>query len=97
MICQSGPLWTYWAFVMEQICGQIVHVVNSRLHLCGTLQQRMKRIAQLQQILNIHELRNAPELAFLRDASHIRDDSKLSHFETMIPGCESIDAAAYRG
>lgn len=46
-IIQSGPVWTSWCFIMERMCFNIKNSLTSRLHPYGTLNQQVKREAQL--------------------------------------------------
>lgn len=49
-VVNSGPVWTSWCFAMERICFLVKTCVTSRLHPYGTIDQRIKRDAQLQTI-----------------------------------------------
>jgi hypothetical protein len=51
-IRNCGPVWTYWCFVMERLCGILLRAVKSKLNPWGALAQRAKRISQIQ-LLNI--------------------------------------------
>ncbi|KAG8927712.1 hypothetical protein FRC01_007055 [Tulasnella sp. 417] len=57
-IVNSGPVWTSWCFAMERICFLVKTCVTSRLHLYGTIDQRIKRDAQLSTIKLRYTLTN---------------------------------------
>ncbi|KAG8922102.1 hypothetical protein FRC02_012132 [Tulasnella sp. 418] len=59
----SGPVWTSWAFIMERICSLISSCVTSRLHPDGTLNQRIKREAQLSAIVLKYDLYDELDLS----------------------------------
>ena len=44
----AGPVWTYWAFVMERYCGYLKRDgVRSRRHPYASLDRRVLHVAQL--------------------------------------------------
>ncbi|KIO24551.1 hypothetical protein M407DRAFT_76825 [Tulasnella calospora MUT 4182] len=57
IIEQSGPLWSYWCWVMERFCGKLVRAVSSRKHPYSSLN---RRILELQ--LTLHAIRHAYNL-----------------------------------
>lgn len=83
-IRESGPLHCFWNYITERACGFVARLVTSRLHPYGTLNQAIKRRAQLMQVINKYDLVNTVD--FFHDNS--RDDAETSRFEWKIPGCE---------
>ncbi|KAJ7266668.1 hypothetical protein C8J57DRAFT_1068624 [Mycena rebaudengoi] len=49
-IRQIGPMWCFWAFVMERFCGSLLTAVKSRKHPFTSLAHRIRDVAQLSQI-----------------------------------------------
>ncbi|KZW01195.1 hypothetical protein EXIGLDRAFT_666478 [Exidia glandulosa HHB12029] len=52
----QGPVWVYWAFVMERHCGRIVRAVNSRKHPWASLNYFVLAEAQLQTVKSLYNL-----------------------------------------
>lgn len=68
---------------MERVCGIIARSVTSRLHPYGTLNQKIKRAAQLQQVKLKYGLIDS--LDFTRQDE---DEDLLSATEYTYPECE---------
>ncbi|KDQ05778.1 hypothetical protein BOTBODRAFT_122287, partial [Botryobasidium botryosum FD-172 SS1] len=39
-IHKQGPLWAYWEYAMERLCGRLKKLVLSRVHPYSALTQR---------------------------------------------------------
>ncbi|KAJ6459013.1 hypothetical protein C8R45DRAFT_913204 [Mycena sanguinolenta] len=55
-IRNMGPMWCFWAFVMERFCGSLVPAVKSRKHPFASLAHRIRDVAQLTQIKLLYGL-----------------------------------------
>ncbi|KAJ7718168.1 hypothetical protein B0H16DRAFT_1797871 [Mycena metata] len=55
-IRNMGPMWCFWAFVMERFCGSLVPAVKSRKHPFASLAHRLRDVAQLNQIKLLYGL-----------------------------------------
>ncbi|KAJ7774069.1 hypothetical protein B0H16DRAFT_1713902 [Mycena metata] len=51
-----GPMWCFWAFVMERFCGSLVPAVKSRKFPFASLAHRLRDVAQLNQIKLLYGL-----------------------------------------
>lgn len=51
-----GPMWCFWAFVMERFCGSLVPAVKSRKYPFTSLAHRIRDVAQLSQIKLLYGL-----------------------------------------
>lgn len=51
-----GPVWCYWAFLMEHFCGALARASKSRLFPFASLNQIVLEVAQLSQIKLIYGL-----------------------------------------
>ncbi|KIY52507.1 hypothetical protein FISHEDRAFT_24688, partial [Fistulina hepatica ATCC 64428] len=45
-----GPVWTYWAFVMEHYCGHLGHAINSHRYPYADLDNWVLNAARLSQV-----------------------------------------------
>ncbi|KAJ7258553.1 hypothetical protein C8J57DRAFT_1073613 [Mycena rebaudengoi] len=61
-IRQIGPMWCFWAFVMERFCGSLVTAVKSRKHPFTSLAHRIRDVAQLSQIKLLYRLSDELDL-----------------------------------
>ncbi|KAJ3833514.1 hypothetical protein F5878DRAFT_654300 [Lentinula raphanica] len=52
----AGPVWCYWAFVMERFCGSLLRTVKNRKYPFTSLAHRVRDIAQLNQIKLLYGL-----------------------------------------
>ncbi|QRV97963.1 Transposase family Tnp2 protein [Ceratobasidium sp. AG-Ba] len=52
-----GPVWCYWAFPMERLCGSLLRANKSRRFPYSSLDHRVLQIAQLAQLKLIYGLR----------------------------------------
>jgi len=76
---------------MERYCGIVKRSVTSRLHPYGTLNQLMKRDAQLVQIINKFDLAEDYK-AFSKYRVTVPQSSVLSKFECWAPGRKASSA-----
>jgi hypothetical protein len=58
-----GPVWAYWAFPMECLCGKLLRHIKSRRHPFANIDAYITAVAQLDQIKNCYNA--AKELALL--------------------------------
>jgi hypothetical protein len=58
----SGPMWAYWAFLMEHHCGSLVPAVRSCHFPFPSIDLYVTEVAQLMQIKMNHCLHNALSL-----------------------------------
>lgn len=56
IIEQSGPLWAYWAWVMERFCGHLSRAVSSRKWPYSSLNRRILEVTTLHSIRHMYEL-----------------------------------------
>lgn len=59
----AGPVWCYWAFVMEQFCGSLLPAVKSRKHPYSILAHHIRDIAQLSQLKVVYHLEKELDLS----------------------------------
>lgn len=45
-----GPIWCYWAWAMERFCGSLLRIIKSRRYPFKSIDKRVVRLAQLNQI-----------------------------------------------
>lgn len=57
-----GPVWCYWAFLMECFCGALAWAKKSQLYPFASLNQIILEVAQLLQIKLIYGLTNTLNL-----------------------------------
>ncbi|KDQ17635.1 hypothetical protein BOTBODRAFT_105599, partial [Botryobasidium botryosum FD-172 SS1] len=43
----QGPLWAYWEFAMERLCGRLRKLVQSRVHPYSGLTQRASIVEEI--------------------------------------------------
>ncbi|KAJ7625431.1 hypothetical protein B0H17DRAFT_1218741 [Mycena rosella] len=55
-IRKIGPMWCFWAFVMERFCGSLVPAVKSRKYPFTSLAHRIQDVTQLRQIKSLYSL-----------------------------------------
>jgi hypothetical protein len=51
-----GPVWCYWAYVMERFCGSLLPAINSRKYPYRCIDRRMLELSQLRQLKYIYNL-----------------------------------------
>ncbi|KIO17587.1 hypothetical protein M407DRAFT_84835 [Tulasnella calospora MUT 4182] len=56
MMEQSGPLWSYWTWVMERYCGLLSRAVTSRKYPYASLNRRILEIQTLHSIRSMYDL-----------------------------------------
>ena len=47
-----GPVWAYWAFLMERFCGKLLHCIKSHCHPFANIDSYITAVGQLDQIRN---------------------------------------------
>lgn len=47
-----GPVWAYWAFLMERFCGKLLRCIKSRRHPFANIDSYIMAVGQLDQIRN---------------------------------------------
>jgi len=52
----AGPVWTYWAFAMEQHCNTLLQLIRSRRHPYASIASFVTATAQLNQIRVLDDL-----------------------------------------
>ena len=52
----AGPVWTYWAFLMERHCNTLLQSIKSRCHLYASIASFVTTTAQLDQIWLLYDL-----------------------------------------
>lgn len=62
-IRSAGPVWCYWAFVMERFCGSLLPAVKSRKHPYSILAHRIRDVAQLNQLKVVYHLEKELDLS----------------------------------
>ncbi|KZV89276.1 hypothetical protein EXIGLDRAFT_618398, partial [Exidia glandulosa HHB12029] len=72
-----GPVWVYWAFVMERHCGRIVRAVRSRKHPWASLNNFVLAEAQLETVQSLYNLDND---FFTGPNHHIRAAGSFARF-----------------
>ncbi|KAJ7708727.1 hypothetical protein B0H17DRAFT_901467, partial [Mycena rosella] len=55
-IRKIGPMWCFWAFVMERFCSSLVPAVKSRKYLFTSLAHHIRDVVQLSQIKLLYSL-----------------------------------------
>ena len=78
-----GPMWCFWAFVMEHFCGSPVPAVKSRKYPFASLAHRLRDVAQLSQIKLLYGLSSELDLSAdkdMLDTGHQFDDCELAGF-----------------
>ncbi|KZV89279.1 hypothetical protein EXIGLDRAFT_796478 [Exidia glandulosa HHB12029] len=73
----QGPVWVYWAFVMERHCGRIVRAVRSRKHPWASLNNFVLAEAQLETVQSLYNLDND---FFTGPNHHIRAAGSFARF-----------------
>ncbi|KAJ7115669.1 hypothetical protein C8R44DRAFT_578431, partial [Mycena epipterygia] len=66
-IRKIGPMWCFWAFVMERFCGSLVPAVKSRKYPFTSLAHRIRDVAQLSQIKLLYGLTSELDLSSGKD------------------------------
>ncbi|KAJ7118905.1 hypothetical protein C8R44DRAFT_624982, partial [Mycena epipterygia] len=66
-IRRLGPMWCFWAFVMERFCGSLVPAVKSRKYPFTSLAHRIRDVAQLSQIKLLYGLTAELDLSSGKD------------------------------
>ncbi|KAG8971497.1 hypothetical protein FRB90_010486, partial [Tulasnella sp. 427] len=56
MIRRSGPVWSYWTWVMERFCGLLSRAITSRKYPYASLYRRIREIQTLHAVRNIYDL-----------------------------------------
>ena len=64
----AGPVWCYWAFVMEHFCGSLVRTVKNHKHPFTSLAHRVRDVVQLSQIKLLYHLSESLDLSDRHDA-----------------------------
>ncbi|KZV91671.1 hypothetical protein EXIGLDRAFT_675855 [Exidia glandulosa HHB12029] len=82
----QGPVWVYWAFVMERHCGRIVRAVRSCKHPWASLNNFVLAEAQLETVQSLYNLDND---FFTGPNHHIRAAGSFARF-TDYETCELL-------
>lgn len=56
IIEESGPLWSYWCWIMERFCGRLSRAISSRKHPYASLDRRILELQTLAMVKNLHGL-----------------------------------------
>lgn len=73
---KSGPLWTYWCWVMERFCSLLGRAIGSRKHPYTSLDRHVLDRSTLHSIFNIYNLAGALPST---DQSHVRHRGPYHH------------------
>ena len=85
-----GPVWAYWAFPMERLCGKLLCCIKSRRHPFASIDSYITAVAQLEQIKNRYNAHdqlgllppkegNTQEFAFIECKSSCPSTASFSH------------------
>jgi hypothetical protein len=77
-ILNAGPVWVYWVFVMERLCGRLQRAVTSRRHPYSSMNTWATEYEQLKLLVNQFEIGDR-----LRSL-----DSESRSIEGLYPLCE---------
>lgn len=65
---RTGPMWTYWCWVMERYCGHLTRSIASKKHPYGSLNRRVLDLGTLGNICDMYNLATVlPSISLMRE------------------------------